>query len=820
MPQEYDHRAIEAKWQERWQHSGIYETPLRHAKRPYYNLMMFPYPSAEGLHVGNMYAFSGADAHGRFQRMQGYDVFEPIGFDAFGIHSENFALKVDRHPADLIASNIRNFRRQLERLGGQFAWSKTVETTDPRYYRWTQWLFLTLWKGGLAYRARRNVKWCPQDLTVLADEQVMGDGTCERCGTAVVERELEQWFLRISAYTEKLLADLDQMDWSDSTKLLQRHWIGRSEGSLLDFPIEGAEPLRVFTTRADTIFGATFMVLSPDHPRTLELTAPDRRAAVAAYLADATRRRIAGVREEEDATRGILLGRTARHPLTDRELPIYAAEYVLSGYGAGAIMAVPAHDSRDHAFAKAFGLPIVEVISGGDGAATHSGSGVLVNSGEFDGLAAPDPAREVITAAVAERGLGRSHVTYKLRDWGISRQRYWGPPIPAIHCPVDGAVPVPEDQLPVLLPLIADFRPLGTGESPLARDPEFFNTTCPVCGGPAQRETDVSDNFLDSAWYYLRYPSADRDDVAFDPELTRKWLPVDTYIGGNEHAVLHLLYSRFVAMALHDLGWLDFEEPFERFRAHGTILQNGAKMSKSRGNVVVPDEYIDKFGADAFRLYLMYMGPFGEGGEFRETGINGPQRFLLQIFRLLARMEEEGPDALEPRELAQARNRCIQQVTVDTSELKYNTAIAAMMSFVKRLKEHQGPVPRPALETLALLLTPYCPHAAEEIWERLGNSYSVHQQQWPKAEPDMLTLDQVAVVVSINGKKRDQLLIVPGTSREELQELALSSARIQQWLDGRVPARIVVVPDRQVNLVVEDQWAGPAQGEAAPVESP
>ncbi|MHB8324548.1 MAG: leucine--tRNA ligase [Candidatus Dormibacteria bacterium] len=803
MPQEYDHRAIEAKWQERWQQSGIYETPLQHAERPYYNLMMFPYPSAEGLHVGNMYAFSGADAHGRFQRMQGYDVFEPIGFDAFGIHSENFALKVDRHPADLIASNIRNFRRQLERLGGQFAWSKTVETTDPRYYRWTQWLFLTLWKGGLAYRARRNVKWCPQDLTVLADEQVMGDGTCERCGTPVVERELEQWFLRISAYTEKLLADLDQMDWSDSTKLLQRHWIGRSEGSLLDFPIEGAEPLRVFTTRADTIFGATFMVLSPDHPRTLELTAPDRRAAVAAYLAEATRRRIAGVREEEDATRGILLGRTARHPLTDRELPIYAAEYVLSGYGAGAIMAVPAHDSRDHAFARAFGLPIVEVISGGDGAATHTGSGVLVNSGEFDGLAAPDPARQVITAAVAERGLGRTHVTYKLRDWGISRQRYWGPPIPAIHCPVDGAVPVPEDQLPVLLPQIADFRPLGTGESPLARDPEFFNTTCPVCGGPAQRETDVSDNFLDSAWYYLRYPSADRDDVAFDPELTRKWLPVDTYIGGNEHAVLHLLYSRFVAMALHDLGWLDFEEPFKRFRAHGTILQNGAKMSKSKGNVVVPDEYIDKFGADAFRLYLMYMGPFGEGGEFRETGINGPQRFLLQIFRLLARMEEEGPAELEPRELAQARNRCIQQVTADTSELKYNTAIAAMMSFVKRLKEHQGPVPRLALETLALLLTPYCPHAAEEIWERLGNSYSVHQQQWPKADPDMLTRDQVAVVVSINGKKRDQLLTIPGTSREELQELALSSPRIQQWLGGRVPARIVVVPDRQVNLVLD-----------------
>ncbi|NNM97439.1 MAG: leucine--tRNA ligase [Candidatus Dormibacteraeota bacterium] len=801
MPQEYDHGAIEAKWQERWRRSGLYETPLEQAERPYYNLMMFPYPSAEGLHVGNMYAFSGADVHGRFQRMQGYDVFEPIGFDAFGIHSENFALKVDRHPTDLIASNIRNFRRQLERLGGQFAWSKTVETTDPAYYHWTQWLFLTLWKGGLAYRARRNVKWCPQDLTVLADEQVMADGTCERCGTPVVERELEQWFLRISAYTERLLAGLDQLDWSESTKLLQRHWIGRSVGSLLDFPIDGGEPLRVFTTRADTIFGATFMVLAPDHPRTLELTTPELRPAVAAYVAEATRRRIAGVREEEVATRGIYLGRSARHPLTGRNLPIYAAEYVLSGYGAGAIMAVPAHDSRDHAFAKAFDLPIVEVVSGGDGTGGHGG-GALVNSGEFDGLAAPDPAREVVTAAIAERGLGRTHVTYKLRDWGISRQRYWGPPIPAIHCPVHGAVPVPEDQLPVLLPQIADFRPLGTGESPLARDPEFFNTTCPICGGAAQRETDVSDTFLDSSWYYLRYPSADRSDGAFDPGLTRKWLPVDTYIGGNEHAVLHLLYSRFVAMALHDLGWLDFEEPFTRFRAHGTIVQNGAKMSKSRGNVVVPDEYIDRFGADAFRLYLMYMGPFSEGGEFRATGINGPQRFLLQIFRLLARMEGEGQAEAEPRVLAQARHRCIQQVTTDTPELKFNTAIAAMMSFVKRLKEHQGPVPRPALETLALLLAPYCPHAAEEIWERLGNPYSVHQQPWPKADPAMLVRDQVAVVISINGKKRDQLMALPGTSPNELQELALGSPRIQQWLAGRRPSRVVVVPDRQVNLVV------------------
>ncbi len=802
MNPEYDHRAVEAKWRQRWRESRLYEPDLESSPQPYYNLMMFPYPSAEGLHVGNMYAFSGADAHGRFQRMQGHQVFEPMGFDAFGIHSENFALKVDRHPADLIASNVANFRRQLERLGGQFDWSKTLESTDPRYYRWTQWLFLTLWKGGLAYRDRRNVKWCPADLTVLADEQVMGDGTCERCGTPVVERELEQWFLRISAYTDKLLANLDFLDWSDSTKLLQRHWIGRSEGAHIDFPIDGQEPLRVFTTRPDTIFGATFMVLAPDHPRTLALATPDWRPKVAAYIGEAARRRIAGVREDGDSTRGVSLGRSARHPLTGAELPLFTAEYVLSGYGTGAIMAVPAHDQRDHAFASAFDLPIVQVVSGQERSGPHHGPGALMNSGDFDGLGAPDPAREVIIAALTERGLGQRQVTYKLRDWGISRQRYWGPPIPAVHCPVHGAVPVPEAELPVLLPHIEEFRPLGSGESPLARDPAFYNTVCPQCGGPAKRETDVSDNFLDSAWYYLRYPSADRDDVAFDPAITRKWLPVDTYIGGNEHAVLHLLYARFIAMALHDLGYLDFDEPFRRFRAHGIIVKDGAKMSKSRGNVVVPDEYIDRFGADAFRLYLLSMGPFAEGGDFRETGINGPQRFLNHVFRLLERLDEDGPPDREPLELARARHRCIHDVTRDTPELKYNTAIAAMMTFVKHLQAADGPVPRPALETLALLLAPFCPHAAEEIWDRLGNQYSVHQQPWPELDERMLAQDQVVVVISINGKKRDQLLVPPGLSQEELEARALRSERIQHLLAGVAPKKVFVVPDRQVNLVV------------------
>ena len=802
MTSTYDHGAIEAKWQSRWQESGLYQLDLDRVRRPYYNLMMFPYPSAEGLHVGNMFAFSGADAHGRFERMQGSDVFEPIGFDAFGIHSENFALKIGRHPTELIANNVIRFREQLKRLGAQFDWTKTVDTTDPAYYRWTQWLFVTLWKGGFAYRARRNVKWCPQDLTVLADEQVLADGTCERCGAVVTERELEQWFLRISAFTEKLLANLDDLNWSESTKLLQRHWIGRSRGALLDFPIEGEDPLRVFSTRPDTIFGATFMVLAPDHPRTLELTAPEHQAEVAAFAAEAARRRIAGQRDDENSTRGLALGRDALHPLTGARIPLFTAEYVLSSYGTGAIMAVPAHDQRDHAFALQHHLPVVEVVSGKEPGGAHGGSGVLVNSAQFDGMKAPDPAREVMTAALVEAGLGQPHVTYKLRDWGISRQRYWGPPIPAIHCPTCGTVPVPEEDLPVLLPYIEDFRPVGTGESPLARDPNFLNTTCPNCGEPAKRETDVSDTFLDSSWYFLRYPSVGRDDVPFDRDLTRKWLPVNYYDGGNEHAVLHLLYSRFVTMALHQLGYLDFDEPFTQFRAHGTIVKGGAKMSKSRGNVVVPDEYIVHFGADAFRLYLLYLGPYHESLNFVDTGINGPFRFLTQLLRLLERVELDGDSAEEPPELARARHRCIHQVTVDTPERKYNTAIAAMMILVKRLREHEGAVPRIAMETLALLLAPYCPHLAEEIWERLGRGYSVHQQPWPLADQSLLVDEQVVVVVCINGKKRDQLVVAAGTDAATLERAALQLPRIQKWLDGRAPQRIFVVPDRQVNLVL------------------
>ncbi|HUY97677.1 MAG TPA: leucine--tRNA ligase [Verrucomicrobiae bacterium] len=800
MAHDDDPAVYEARWRARWARDGLDRIDLAHARDPYYNLMMFPYPSAEGLHVGNMYAFTGADIHGRFQRCQGHDVFEPIGFDAFGIHSENHAILVGRHPMELVRRNVTRFRTQLERLGAQFDWSKAVDTTDPRYYRWTQWLFLQLWKADLAYRATRRVKWCPNDLTVLADEQVLGDGTCERCGATVLERELEQWFLRITRFAERLLAGLDALDWSESTKLAQRNWIGRSEGAHIDFPIAGEEPLRVFTTRPDTLFGATFMVLAPDHPRTVRLADPAQRETVAAYVARAERRRVAGQHAESGGPAGVALGRTARHPLTGAELPLFAAEYVLSGYGTGAIMAVPAHDPRDHAFATAHGLAIVEVVRADQDVAlaAHVGGGVLVNSGEFTGLGAPDPARERVVATLEARGLGSREVRYKLRDWGISRQRYWGPPIPVVHCPRCGAVPVPETELPVVLPYVEAFRPLGTGSSPLAAVPEFVNTRCPQCGEPARRETDVSDTFLDSSWYFLRYPSADRDDVAFDPQLTRRWLPVDTYIGGNEHAVLHLLYSRFIAMALHDLGWLDFEEPFTRFRAHGMIVSQGAKMSKSRGNVVNPDEYMDRYGTDSFRLYLMFMGPFDEGGDFRDRSINGPARFLAQLFRLLARVE----DTEEPAALARARHLCVQKVSADTPQLKYNTAIAALMTYANSLRDHPGPVPAQGVRTLAQLLAPYAPHAAEELWHRLGGTGSVHRQPWPRHDPSLLVEEVVTVIVAVDGRRRDQLRVAPGLPADELERLALSLPRIAALLDGHPPRRVVVVPDRQVNLVL------------------
>jgi leucyl-tRNA synthetase len=658
-PDAYDPQAVEAKWQARWDERHTNEPDLEGAKRPFYNLMMFPYPSAEGLHVGNMFAFTGSDTYGRFKRLQGYDVFEPIGFDAFGIHSENYAIKVGINPGVLIPQNIVNFRRQLRRIGGMFDWRHELSTTDPAYYKWTQWIFLQLLKAGKAYKKSAAVNWCPHDKTVLANEQVI-NGRCERCDTVVEQRILEQWFFRITEYAPRLLADLDdksKMDWSDSTTTAQRNWLGRSEGAELEFPISdgaqadgdaGGEVIRVFTTRADTIFGATFMVLAPEHPLVDRLVSPGQRKAVEAYRKAAASQDLVSRKVGEREKTGVFTGGYATNPATGKQIPVWIADYVLMEYGTGAIMAVPAHDERDYEFAQKFGLEVVQVVKPSPSPPSHpersegvealpyvdNEYGILVNSAQFDGLSVPE-AQHAITAWLAERGAGKAVVNFRLHDWCISRQRYWGPPIPIIYCDDHGAVPVPEKDLPVELPIIDDFKPDDTGVSPLARHETWYHVPCPVCGKRGRRETDVSDTFLDSAWYHLRYPSTEFGDRPFDPARTRKWLPVTTYIGGNEHAVLHLLYARFITMVLHELGHVHFDEPYRRFRAHGLIVKDGAKMSKSRGNVVIPDEYINKWGADTFRMYLMFLGPFQEGGDFRDEGISGPRRFLDKVWALV-----------------------------------------------------------------------------------------------------------------------------------------------------------------------------------------
>ncbi|HEX5831221.1 MAG TPA: leucine--tRNA ligase, partial [Gemmatimonadaceae bacterium] len=750
----YDPTAVERKWQERWRERGTNQTDLAGGERPYYALMMFPYPSAEGLHVGNLFAFTGNDIHGRFQRLQGHTVFEPLGYDAFGIHSENYALKVGEHPMRLIPRNIANFRRQLERAGLMVDWRYAVDTTDPSYYRWTQWVFLQLYKQGLAYKKQAAVNWCPSCKTVLANEQVVA-GECERCGTPVEQRVLEQWFFRIGDYAGRLLANLDSLDWSETTKTAQRNWIGRSEGARVTFlvPMDGAVPpavdpdlagahpavmaahrIEVFTTRPDTIFGATYLVLAPEHPLVGPLTTDARRAEVAAYLERTTKqdlvsRRTVGDREKT----GAFTGSYAVNPATNALIPIWIADYVLMEYGTGAIMAVPGHDERDFEFARKFELPIVRVVAGeGEDASTPlaeaytaNEGGRLVASGEFDGLPVADAKRRIV-AWLAGRELAEGTVNYRLHDWTISRQRYWGPPIPIVYCDACGTVPVPEEHLPVLLPDVEDFRPDDSGVSPLARHAEWYYTSCPHCGGPARRETDVSDTFLDSAWYFLRYPSADRDGVPFDAELTRKWLPVDSYIGGNEHAVLHLLYARFVTMALHDGGHLSFEEPFTRFRAHGLIIKDGAKMSKTKGNVVNPDQFIDEWGADAFRTYLMFLGPYEQGGDFRDKGISGVKRFLDRLWSSVhAALDAGGNGAAADEVVLRKLHQTIRKVSEDVPRLGYNTAIAAMMEYMNVLRAGERTPVRAEVEPLVQLVAPFAPHVAEELWERLGHAESV-----------------------------------------------------------------------------------------------
>jgi leucyl-tRNA synthetase len=841
----YQPAVIEEKWQRRWHEEGtnsVSDERLRTAARPFYNLMMFPYPSAEGLHVGNMYAFTGADIHGRWKRLQGEDVFEPIGFDAFGIHSENFALKQGTHPMELIPSNVRNFTRQLRRIGAMYDWNHTVDTTDPRYYKWTQWIFLKLYEAGLAVKKEAPVNWCPSCHTVLANEQVIA-GACERCGTPVEQRILSQWFFRITEYAQRLLDNLQWIDWSDSTKKAQENWIGRSEGAELRFPVdsqwhvEGASDaaqavraaradhaahpehgrfeqalaISVFTTRPDTVFGATFMVLAPEHPVVDWITTAGQRTAVEDYRARVAGMDLVARKKTDKEKTGVFTGAYCRNPATEEEIPVWIADYVLMEYGTGAIMAVPGHDERDFDFARRFELPIRRVVAPAETTydspleAAFVGEGVLVNSGRFDGMPSAQ-AVGAITRWLHDRGFAEARVHYRLHDWCISRQRYWGPPIPIIYCDTCGTVPVPEEDLPVELPYVENYKPDESGVSPLARAESWYRVSCPRCGRDGRRETDVSDTFLDSGWYFLRYPSANRDDRAFDPELTAKWLPVDMYIGGEEHAVLHLLYSRFLTMVLHDCGLLPFEEPYVRFRKHGLLIKEGSKMSKSRGNVVIPDRYIEEWGADTFRTYLMFLGPYQEGGDFRDQGLQGPFGFLSRLWDTVVPVDDLGDEPVTGA-LEQKLHATIRKVTEDIGTLHYNTAIAAMMEYLNAVRAGGRCANRAEVEPLVPLVAPFAPHLAEELWQQLGHERSIFAPEhgtsnWPAYDRAKATADMVELVVQVNGKVRARLAMPRGTAQDQAHAAALADENVARFLDGGTVRKVVFVPDRLINLVL------------------
>jgi len=799
---DYDAHAIEQKWQSVWEAEQSFHVDNPAPGEPvddehFYMLEMLPYPSGS-LHMGHVLNYTLGDVVTHFKRRHGYKVLRPMGFDSFGLPAENAAIKDGGHPLEITERNMEAIREQMRLMGWAIDWQREVSAHEPSYYRWTQWLFLKFFEHGLAYRKEAPVKWCPNDQTVLANEQVI-DGRCERCDTPVEQRFLDQWFFRITNYTERLLENLPNLDWSSSTVLLQKNWIGRSEGAELIFETPSGKKITVFTTRPDTVFGATYLVLAPEHPLVDELTAVERRSAVKAYQREVQSKDIVSRRVGDKTKSGVFIGSYARNPATGEAIPIWIADYVLMEYGTGAIMAVPAHDKRDFEFATQFELPILQVVAveGQTTLPTVSDGGVLMNSAPFDGMSCVEGGRKIV-AWLAERGLATPRVQYRLHDWCISRQRYWGPPIPIIYCEKCGVVPVPEKDLPVELPLIEDFRPDDTGVSPLARHEEWYFVKCPQCGGQARRETDVSDTFLDSAWYHLRYPSTEFHDRPFDPARTKKWLPVSSYIGGNEHAVLHLLYSRFVCMVLADLGHLHFDTPYPRFRAHGLIVKDGAKMSKSRGNVVVPDAYIQQWGADTFRMYLMFLGPFQEGGDFRDSGIVGQRRFLEKVWALVH--EAAGADVAGAPELQQKLHRTIRKVSADTEALQYNTAIAAMMEYVNELKH--GAVSKALVEPLVIMLAPYAPHIAEELWSALGNATPVFAARWPAYDERLASAGDVEIAVQVNGKLRSRLTVPRGMAEKDVLDRVLADEAVKKFVDGQKVKKVIYVQDRLVNLVV------------------
>ena len=828
----YNHIKIEKKWQDRWEAEKLYVTDIKNGKNPFYNLWMFPYPSAEGMHAGHVFASTGSDIYGRFMRMQGKSVFQPFGYDSFGIHSENYAIKINENPHEVVKRTTKHYEKQMRAMGHGYDWTRTVTTSDPDYYRWTQWLFIKMFEAGLAYKKKATVNFCPSCKTVLADEQVMSPKAagkeakdasgkvvdpstggyeelkvCERCGTIVEKKDLDQWFFKITKYADRLLSGLDKIDWSEKVAIAQREWIGKKQGVIIHHKIKNSSLiLNTFSAYPAWLFADTFLVMAPEHPLVNDLVRGTKYEKEVLTFVDSFKKFGKDKRRKLDEKEGIFTGTYVIDPFSGREMPVWLANFALMDFGTG-IIRCSAHDVRDYEFASKYKIPLREVVERTDPKLpinAHNNEGILKDSGPFTGKSISPKLIEDILDWITEKEIGERTTTYHLRDWLVSRQRYWGAPIPMIDCPKCGWVSVPEEELPVKLPDITDFKPEGTGKGPLANHPDFYKVKCPKCGGEATRETDVMDTFVDSSWYFLRYPSVDAVDsskIAFNKEITSKWLPVNLYFGGAEHSVLHLMYARFVSMVLHDLGFLAFDEPFPEFYAHGLMIKDGAKMSKSRGNVVNPDEYVAKFGADTLRLYVMFLGPMDAYPDFRDSGIEGMERFVNRLWKLFN--EPKTLSGADKEDVYIKLHQTIKKVTDDVSNFKYNTAIASLMelsNFVEKKGSDSS-----VLKSLSLLLAPFAPHMMEEVWvEQLGEAFSIHKAQWPVYDPKYVVQKEVTVVIQVNGKVRSQLEIESGISNDESRiiEMAKKDVKIISWLEGKTIKKTIFIPGKLINFVI------------------
>jgi len=816
----YQPSEIESKWQQVWDQTKLYRAVDDDPREKYYYLVEFPYPSGEGLHVGHVRSYTALDIMARHKRMQGFNVLYPMGFDAFGLPTENYAIKNKVAPQDATVTNIANYTRQLQALGLSFDWDRVVNTTDPEYYRWTQWIFLQLHKAGLAYQAEMPINWCPLEKTGLANEEVV-NGVHERCGTPVEKKLMKQWMLKITAYADRLIDDLKTVDYLDRISSQQINWIGRSKGAEITFKLQGVagqddgnHDVTVYTTRPDTLFGATFIVVSPELADSWIKVGWQASEEASAYIANALNESELS-RQEDKVKTGVDTGIKAVHPLSGQLVPVWAADYVLGGYGTGAIMAVPAHDPRDQEFAKAFGLPITRVIEGGE--LPFVGQGKLVNSGEFDGLIGTH-AMQAIIKTLVEKGSGKGATKYKLRDWIFSRQHYWGEPIPMVHCPLCGVVPVPEDQLPVTLPMVTSYEPTETGESPLAAITDWVNTKCPACDGPAKRETDTMPNWAGSSWYYLRYVDPKNDQAFADRAKLDQWTPVDLYNGGMEHTTLHLLYSRFWHKFLFDQGLVPTSEPYARRRSHGMILgPDGQKMSKSRGNVINPDGVIERYGADAVRLYEMFMGPFDEQTAWSDERLSGVSRFLYRVWTLVETLtvpktQSATPDGIFGTEVDRATHKTLKKVNEDIGSMSFNTMVSTLMEYVNFLQKNQIRLASPdnvdlaerTVQYLILMLAPMVPHMTEEIWhETLGQEGSVHAAAWPLYDPELIKDELISVAVQVNGKLRATIVLAADASDDDLTEAAKADLNVIKYLSVGEVVKTIVVPRKLVNFVVK-----------------